>query len=195
MKLLNIMLSLSLSLSALAATKSYEIKSEKSKVGFEIFKFKISSPVFGEFKKFDGSFSYDESKKTLSNIAVTIDASSVDTQEEKRDKHLRSADFFDVDNHKALVFKSAKPVVLKNGKAKIKGTLTMRGKTKEVELDVELKDTKDGLHFVGKTKVDRNDFGISWNSTFSVADISKNVLGDEVKIDIEVYSSQKKNKT
>jgi polyisoprenoid-binding protein YceI len=165
---------------------NYTIDKTKGKVGFEIFKFKINSPVNGVFTNYSGTFAYDSESNVLNNINATIEAGSVNTEETKRDGHLKSADFFDVQNHPNMTFMTETPVKLEGGKATVPGKLTMRGVTKEVTLDVELVDAATN-HFVAKTKIDRNDFGISWNKTFSLADISKNVLGDEVKIEIEIF--------
>ncbi len=170
--------------------KVYELDQSASKVGFEIFKFKISAPVNGEFKSFEGSFDYDEKSSTLKNVKATIKATSVDTAEAKRDEHLRSADFFDVANYENITFESTAPVQLgKDGKGKLKGKFSLHGVSKEITLDVKLTDKKE-LTFEAKTKIDRKDYGIKWNKTFNAADLSKNVLGDEVKIELKVVSKK-----
>ncbi len=177
-------------LATAAMAKKYDINVSDSKIGFEIFKFKINGPVNGEFKEYEGSFDYDEQTKILKEVKAKIKAISVDTQEPKRDKHLRSADFFDVDKYKTIKFESTQEVILdEKGEGKLKGKFTLHGITKEVELNIKLKDKKQ-IMFEAKTKIDRSDYGIKWNKTFKLEDLAKKVLGDEVKIELKIAAKK-----
>lgn len=177
---------------ALAA--QYQIDVVHSNVGFTIRH--IVSRVNGEFKEFDGSFSFDPAKPESSALNVKIKASSIDTKIDKRDEHLKSADFFDVEKHPEILFVSKK--ISKSGKNKYKvtGDLTLRGVSKPVVLDVEYLGSSpfsmDGktiqkAGFTAHTVIQRKDFGISWNKTLDQGGL---VLGDEVDININIEANQ-----
>lgn len=135
--------------------------------------FKIShlgySWLWGRFNDFDGSFSYDEKNKSASKIAVTVKTNSVDSNHAERDKHLRSDEFLDVEKFPEAKFVSTSYVEGKDGKAKLKGNLTLHGVTKEVEVDVKQigagKDPWGGYRrgFEGQTRIALKDFGITKN--------------------------------
>jgi polyisoprenoid-binding protein YceI len=179
-----------LTTAVLAAPMEFKADVKKSKVAFTIFKFKINGPVDGKFNDFTAGFKYNADKNELESITANIKVASIDTADAKRDGHLRTEDFFHADKFKEITFKSTEKATLKDGKGKIKGKLTMRGKTKDVILNVENKGTKKAPRFVATTKINRNDFGISWNKTFSLADLSKNVLADEVDVKLDIYSQK-----
>ncbi len=142
----------------------------------------------GHFDKFTGTFSYDEAKLASWSAMATIDANSVDTGIEKRDNHLRSPDFFDVQKFPTLTFKSTSITDVQGNKAKLHGDLTMHGVTKPVVLDLEIagvvKDpmgngTRAGITATGH--VSRADFGIG-ATTGPMA----GAVGTDVEITIEV---------
>ncbi len=135
--------------------------------------FKIShlgySWMWGRFNDFDGTFSYDEKDKGASKISVTVNTKSVDSNHAERDKHLRSDDFLDVDNFPEAKFVSTSYVEGSDGKAILKGNLTLHGVTKEVEVKVAQtgagKDPWGGFRrgFEGQTRIALKDFGITKN--------------------------------
>jgi polyisoprenoid-binding protein YceI len=148
------------------------------------------SNVRGSFSKVSGTLLIDEKDLTKSSVEATIDTSTINTQEPDRDKHLRSADFFDVEKHPTITFKSKK--VEKAGKDRLRviGDLTIRGVTKQVVLDVEgptaaIKDPRGNLKrgATATTKVNRQDFGVAWNRTLEAGGV---VVGDQVSITIEL---------
>jgi polyisoprenoid-binding protein YceI len=150
----------------------------------------VISNVRGEFGKMSGSVTLDEKDVTKSKVEATIDATTIDTREAKRDEHLRSPDFFDVANHPTITFKSTK--VEKDGKngLKVTGDLTMRGVTKPVILKVagptaEIKDPwgnpRRGVS--ATTKLNRNDYGVAWSKTLEGGGA---VVGNDVAIELEV---------
>jgi polyisoprenoid-binding protein YceI len=152
--------------------------------------------VRGSFGKIDGSVEFDGKNVAAMKVQATIDASTIDTRDPKRDEHLRSPDFFEVANHPTIEFRSKKATPAGEGKFKLVGDLTMRGVTKEVTLDVEgptpaVQDpwgnTKVGA--TATTTVDRKDFGIHWNKTLDAGGV---VVGDEVKITLDLQLVKKK---
>jgi polyisoprenoid-binding protein YceI len=147
------------------------------------------STVRGHFEKVSGTVTIDELDATKSQIDVAIDAASIATRDPKRDGHLRSADFFDVENHPTITFHSTK--IAKAGKDQytVTGDLTIRGTTKSVTLDVAgptaPQTTPWGMVARGVSasgKVNRKDFGLNWNAAIEAGGF---VVGDEVKIEFE----------
>lgn len=180
---------------ALAAPVPFTIDRNHSNVGFEVRHF--FSKVPGEFKDYEAKLMIDPENLAASSVEVTIQAASIDTQNDRRDNHLRSGDFFDVENTPTLTFKSTKVVPGEGNTFKIEGDLTMRGVTKPVVLDVEnlgigtfasgenSMGTRAG--FEAKTTVDRKDFGINWNRVF---DQGGAMLSDEVWITLQIEAVQ-----
>ncbi len=135
--------------------------------------FKIShlgySWLWGRFNDFEGTFSYDEKDKATSKVAVTVKTKSVDSNHAERDKHLRSGDFLGVEEFPQAKFESTSYEESSDGKAKLKGNLTLHGVTKEVVLDIAKvgagKDPWGGYRrgFEGTTRIALKDFGIKKN--------------------------------
>lgn len=124
-----------LALPLLAAPAAYEIDSAHSNATFAV-KHLMVSTVRGEFGKVEGKVELDPANLAKSHVEATIDATTISTRDEKRDGHLKSADFFDVANHPKITFKSTKVEKAKKGHYKVTGDLTIRGNTKPVVLDV-----------------------------------------------------------
>jgi polyisoprenoid-binding protein YceI len=147
------------------------------------------STVRGHFEKVSGTVVLDELDATKSQIDVAIDAASIATRDPKRDGHLRSADFFDVENHPTITFHSTKIAKTGNDQYSVTGDLTIRGTTKSVTLDVAgptaPQTTPWGMVARGVSasgKVNRKDFGLNWNAAIEAGGF---VVGDEVKIEFE----------
>ena len=119
----------------LAWAGGYEIDPVHSQVGFSV-KHMMVSKVNGNFRKFSGTADIDDKKPENSKVEVTIDASSIDTGNEKRDGHLKTADFFDTAKYPTITFKSKSVKSLGEGKFDVTGDLTMHGVTKSVTLHV-----------------------------------------------------------
>lgn len=123
----------------------------------------------GRFNDFSGSFSYDEDNLTASDIMVTIDTSSVDTNHAERDKHLRSDDFLDVDKYPQAKFVSTNIEPMGDGEMKVTGDFTLHGVTKAITIDAkkigEGEDPWGGYRagFTGTTKLALKDFGIDYD--------------------------------
>lgn len=146
------------------------------------------SKVHGRFHKWGGLLELDEEDLTRSRLDITIDAASVDTKEEKRDAHLRSPDFLDVETFPAITFKSTR--IEKDGEGyEVTGDITIHGITKEVVLAVEgggqVKDPWGGTRtgFSAKARLNRKDFGLTWNLALEAGGF---VVGDKLEISIEV---------
>jgi len=178
-----------LSFPAFAGTTTWQIDPKHSSAQFAITHLMISS-VRGEFHQLKGTVVVDDADISKSSVNVTIDATTVDTREPDRDKHLMSSDFFDVAKYPTMAFKSTKVESAGPGRLKITGDLTIRGVTKRAVLEVSgpkppIKDPW-GLQRTavsGSTKINRQDFGVAWNKTLDAGGV---VVGDEVDINLDV---------
>jgi polyisoprenoid-binding protein YceI len=151
--------------------------------------------VKGRFGKLEGTVEYDPAHPEPSKFEATIDAASIDTRDEKRDAHLRSADFFDVENHPKLTFTSREVKKTEDGFTAV-GDLTMRGVTKPITLEIEgpTEPTKDpwGNTRIGASahaKINRKDWGLNWNAALEAGGV---LVGETVKINLEVSLVQAK---
>jgi len=154
----------------------------------------VITKVRGAFGKWSGTFETDLADLTKSKIAVEIDATSINTHEEKRDGHLRSPDFFDVEKFPKITFASKR--VDKNGADyKLVGDLTIKGVTKEVTLDATFEGTQkdpwggNRAAFTAHTKIQRKDFGLTWNQTLEAGGV---LVGDTIEIVLDVQAIEKK---
>ena len=183
-----------LSLPAAAATSTWQIDPNHSAAQFAVRHLAIST-VRGAFTKVSGTIQFDDKDIAKSSVDVTIDAASVDTRVEGRDKDLRSDHFFEVEKYPTLTFKSTKVEQVEVGKLKVTGDLTIHGVTKQVVLDVEgptaaVKDPWGNQRAAANatTKINRQDFGVKWNAKM---DNGGWVVGDDVTITIDVEMVQK----
>ncbi len=155
----------------------------------------LIAKVSGGFNDFSGEFSFDEKNPKAFTGGFTIQASSINTNNADRDKHLRSPDFFDAEKHATLTFKAKSLKAAGKNKFKLLGDFTMRGVTRPVTFDVEYtgsgKDPwgNEKVGFSATTKISRKDFGMSWNKTLDTGGI---LLGDDVEIDVQVEGNAKK---
>lgn len=179
---------------AMAATSSWQIDPNHSSAQFAVRHLGLST-VRGAFTKVNGTVQLDEKDIAKSSVEVTIDAASVDTRVEGRDKDLRSDHFFDVEKYPTLTFKSTKVEQTEPGKLKVTGDLTIHGTTKQVVLDVEgptgaVKDPwgNQRAAATATTKINRQDYGVKWNAKM---DNGGWVVGDDVAITIDVEMIQK----
>lgn len=172
---------------------TYQIDPAHSKLGFEVPHLVIST-VEGRFKNVEGSVQLAEKFKD-SKFSAKIDASSIDTGVAQRDDHLRSADFFNVKESPSLEFVSTK-VEGTPKNFKLTGDLTIRGVTRKVTLQSKYLGTAvDGygnekVAFQGVTKINRKDFGLTWNSVVEAGP----VVGDKITIDLRIQAARPKGK-
>lgn len=177
------------SASFFATTTKYETDTSHSNIGFSIPIAGGLSSVRGKFTDFSVSIVYDDKDITKSSVNAVIKATSIDTGIERRDAHLRTADFFDVEKNPEITFKSSR--IEKKGKGFIAhGTFTMRGVSKEIALPFTIngvsRDEKTGKTTLGataKTTINRKDYGVS----FTRPD-SPNFLGDMVEIELNIIT-------
>ena len=157
-----------------------------SEITFKV-KHMMISNVRGEFKSFTTSIDGEDFEK--STISATIDAESVFTNANDRDNHLKSADFFDVENYKQLTFAGTSLKKVDDDEYKLTGVLTIKNVSKEVTFDVEFgginKDPwgneKAGFSLSGK--INRKDWGLNWNAALEAGGV---LVSEEVKIQAEV---------
>lgn len=146
------------------------------------------STVRGRFRKFGVTADLDSADLSKSTAQVSIDVESIDTREEGRDKHLRTADFFDAANHPTINFVSKRVESKGEGEVSIVGDLTIRGVTKEVTLKGEVsgprKDPWGGnrMGLSAEGQISRDDFGVSFNSVLEAGGF---MVGNNVKLLIE----------
>jgi polyisoprenoid-binding protein YceI len=166
----------------------WEIDPAHSSAQFSVRHMMVSN-VHGEFGKMAGRLEAEGRNFLKAQVEATIDATSINTRNEARDKDLRSANFFDVEKYPTIAFKS-KRIESANGHLRMIGDLTMRGVTKEVSLDVdgptpEVKDQRGALRMGASatTTINRKDFNVSWNSVLEGGGV---VVGDQVSITIDV---------
>lgn len=142
--------------------------------------------VKGRFDKLEGQIVADPADLTTAAFKGSVEAASVTTGDAQRDAHLRSADFFDVENHPKLTFESTQ-IVRDGDSYKMTGNLTMRGITKPVTFHLTYEGSgkdpwgQERIGFAAETTVDRKEFGLKWNAALEAGGF---LVGDQVKISV-----------
>lgn len=181
---------LTLPLAASAEPVTWVVDPVHSNVGFAVRHF--FTPVPGEFEDYQGVIVYDAEEPANSSVNVTVQAASIDTDNDKRDEHLRSPDFFAAEEHPTLSFESKKVAPLGDGKLAVTGDLTMRGVTKEVTIPVQVLGVMgDKAGFAAEFTVDRQEYGINWNRAL---DQGGTILGDEVEVSLAFEAQRQEEK-
>jgi polyisoprenoid-binding protein YceI len=165
----------------------YKIDAVHSQIGFRIRH--VVAKVSGRFAKFDGTVKVDPEDITKSSVEVNIDATSISTDNEARDKHLQSPDFFDTGKFPAITFKSTSVKEPAKGKLEVTGNLTIKGVTKQVTIPITNAGTHEGMKpgtvlagFIdGALKINRNDFNIKYGP---------GILGDDVDITLDIEAGK-----
>ena len=169
------------------ATTAWHIDPAHSHVEFAVRHLMIST-VKGRFREFSGGLTGDPSDAAGASVTITIAAASIDTRENQRDAHLRSADFFDTDRFPDITFTSTN-VARDGDDLNVSGLLTIRGVSKNVTLRVtpegRAKDPwgNERAGYSATTTINRKDFGLSWNQALETGGV---LVGDEVRISIDV---------
>ena len=167
-----------------------KIDPSHSTVSFMVKHMKFAK-VRGNFGQFEGTINFDESNPANSSVNVTVDATSIDTKDEKRDGHLKSNDFFGTDENPALTFVSTS-VEPKGDDLLVHGELTMNGVTKPVVLETEFNGKGQSpmgvevYSFSGEAKVLRSDFDMNWNAALETGGF---LVSDEVKIEVDIEAN------
>ena len=170
------------------ATRTYKIDKAHSEAIFQVRH--LVTKVRGRFTDFEGAIEYNDANPEASTVNFSAKTASIDTAEADRDKHLRSADFFDVEKFPELTFRSKR--ISKRGDGyDVTGDLTIHGVTKEVTLPVALmgkaKDPWGGdrLGFEVETTLNRKDYGLAFNIALETGGF---LVGDEVKVSIDIQA-------
>lgn len=173
----------------LTATRStWDFDPAHTSVEFKV-KHMMITTVKGRFTSVHGRIIGDVEDPTQAEVDVVIDAATVDTRNDQRDAHLRSADFLDVENFPQITFKSTRVERVSDDRVKVTGDLTIRGVTREVTLDVEISGvgkTPFGTEVGGltaTTSINRKDFGLNWNVALEAGGW---LVGDEIKVEIDI---------
>lgn len=167
---------------------AWQIDNSHSDVSFAVRHLMVST-VRGRFTQFSGTIDLNEEQPTLSSVEVQIAAASIDTRDERRDGHLRSPDFLNVDQYPNLTFKSTSVEQTDESNGRIHGDLTIRDVTRPVVLEVEYSGQArspwgtTSAGFSATTKINRRDWGLEWNQTLETGGV---LVGEEVKITIEL---------
>lgn len=147
------------------------------------------STVRGQFTDINGTVDFNENDPTKSKVDVKIGTASLLTRDEKRDAHLKSPDFFEVEKYPTMIFKSKRATKIDSLHGKLVGDLTIRDVTKEVTLDVDYAGQAKtpwgttSAGFTATATINRKDWGLNWNVALETGGV---LVGDEVKINLEV---------
>jgi len=183
MKKTAFLLSLLVAVPHLFAAETYKTDPAHTDIEFKV-PYMLMTTVSGRFDSYEGTLVWDEKNPKNSSLQVTIQAGSINTNNEKRDGHLKSPDFFNVEKYPTITFKSEK--IKKEGDGYVAiGTLTMHGVSKEFKIPFTVTDKVTGMY--GNTRrgvsaeftVDRTDFDISWNKTLDKGGL---LVGKEVTV-------------
>lgn len=174
------------------ATQTYTVDPAHSDIGFSV-RHLVVSKVRGHFARWTAQLSLDIEDLSQSSVSVEVDVASIDTKNADRDGHLRSADFFDVENHATATFRSTRFEPVGGSHYRIHGELTLRGVTKTVVLDTEFNGQSTSpwgqqvVGFSASAELNRNDFGLTWNKALETGGV---LVGDTIKLDIELEASK-----
>ena len=170
--------------------KEWRLNWQHSRIGFNIGYMGLST-VDGTFNTYDGAFNYDKNTNELNKVEVVIQTKSIDTDNNKRDQHLKKGEFFNVTKFPQIIFTSTKTIYENDLPVKLEGLLTIKGIVRPVTLDMKIKGVvndpwdkeKKSLFLEASTNIDRSDFGIIWNKDI---DDGKLILSDKVNINLEI---------
>ncbi|MFE7062671.1 YceI family protein [Sutcliffiella sp. NPDC057660] len=174
------------------AKTNWNVDKAHSSVDFSV-KHMMFATVKGAFQEFDATIAADPTDLTTADIEFTIDVASIDTRNGDRDAHLRSADFFDVENHPKMTFKSTNIEKTDDNEYNITGDLTLRGTTKAETFAVTFEGTgldpwgneKAGFAVSGKLK--RSDYGLTWNAPLEAGGV---LVGDQIKVELQLQAAK-----
>lgn len=177
---------------ATAGTSRWAIDPTHSAVEFAV-KHMMFSTVKGRFADISGTIAVDAADLSRSSVQVTIGAASVDTHDEKRDGHLRSAEFFDVEQFPTLTFASTRVEAVGDDRYRVTGDLTIHGVTREVTFDTTL--NGEGVNpwgqavrgYSAEVTINRKDFDLNWNVALEAGGV---LVGENVKLSLDVEATK-----
>jgi len=167
---------------------SWQIDSSHSHIYFTARHMMISK-VRGSFENFSGTINFDEENPTNTTVNVEVDLTSVSTRDEKRDGHLKSPDFFDVENYPTMEFVSTRVEQIDEHNGRLYGQLTIKDITKEVVLDVDYAGIAKSpwgtvsAGFSASGSLNRKEWGLNWNQALETGGV---LVGDKINIEIEL---------
>jgi polyisoprenoid-binding protein YceI len=173
-----------------AAVKTFAIDKTHSEATFQVRH--LVTKVRGRFTDLGGSIAFDEASPGNSTVTFTIQAASIDTGTPDRDAHLRSQDFFHVEQYPVITFASTAIAARGGDRYDVTGDLTMRGVTKRITLPVtflgKAKDPwgNEKAGFETETTINRKDYGLTWNAALETGGF---LVGDEVKISVSIQAA------
>jgi polyisoprenoid-binding protein YceI len=168
-------------------TGTYVLDPGHSRVGF-VARHAMVTKVRGSFRDVEASGFFNEDDPTTSEMSLTIQAKSVDTRNEDRDSHLRSNDFFDMENHPTIEFTSTGIEKVDESTFRVTGDLTVKGTSKPITVDMEMTgpaiDPWDNVRIglEGRTTVNRKDWGLNWNAPLAAGGV---LVGEKVTLEFE----------
>lgn len=171
--------------------QQFKIDGAHSSLGFQV-KHMMISKVKGGFDTFHADLNLNPDDLTDAEINFTIDVSSINSNNADRDNHLRSADFFDVENFPKITFVATDIKKTDDDEYKLTGDLTIKDVTKPVTFDVEYggKGTNpwgvEVVAFEAETKINRKEFGLTWNSTLETGGV---LVGEDIKLKVEIEAN------
>jgi polyisoprenoid-binding protein YceI len=177
---------------ASTAVRQFVVDPSHSEVHFQVRH--LLTRVRGRFSSFEGDVQYDAAQPEQSAARFVIQAASIDTNEAKRDAHLRSADFFETDTYPTLSFVSGAIQKVSGDRFDIHGDLTIHGVTRPVVLQATLLGTasdpwgNERLAIEAETTINRKDFGLNWNAALETGGF---LVGDDVKIEVSLQAVAK----
>lgn len=174
------------------AKQKWVVDAAHSSIDFSI-KHMMVAKVKGSFHSIEASIDADLEDLTTANIEFSVDVASIDTRNGDRDNHLRSADFFDVENNPKMTFKSTKIVKKNDSEYDVTGDMTIRGTTSPETFHVTYegfgKDPwgNEKAGFSGQGAIKRSEYGLSWNAALETGGV---LVGDQVQISIEIEAAK-----
>ncbi len=175
-------------------TQRWDIDTSHSGVHFSV-RHMVIAKVRGAFERWQGAIDFDAADPTQSKVEVSIDTASIDTREPKRDEHLRSPDFLDVEKFPKMTFVSTKVEKVEDGVLRVHGDLTLHGVTQPVVLETELlgigKDPwgNERIGFQARASLIRKDFGLGWNAMLETGGV---LVGEKVDITLDIEAVKAK---
>ena len=169
-------------------TGDYIVDTAHTRIGF-VARHAMVTKVRGAFQDFEATAHLDGDDPAKSSVSLTIQAKSISTGNEQRDNHLRSNDFFDMDNHPTITFASTEVEQVSDTEFKVTGDLTVRGVTKPVTVDFELTGAENDpwgnfrIGFEGKVTINRKDWGVSWNTALESGGV---LVSEKVTLEFDV---------
>lgn len=169
-------------------TGDYQLDPAHTQLAF-VARYAMVTKVRGLFTDFEGTVHIDAENPKNSTAELRIKSASIDTRQDQRDAHLRSEDFFDVENHPGIVFTTTRVEHVDDDRYRVTGDLTIKGVSRPVSVEVEYtgsaKDPFGNLRagFEGRGEINRKDWGLNWNAALETGGF---LVGDKLKLELDI---------